>query len=337
MYRAHNSLGSMVSSSPLAEGDAGTSQTIAAMRGLIDQGKRDPTIHELAARIIRGSAVAPFDFRGEVNAIFAWVRHNVRFTRDVYGDEALHTAPEIVRLGIGDCDDFTVLLCSLLETAGHHTRIVTISSNASDPEAFSHVFPEVELPNGQWLAVDAGRKRAAVGKSPEHYFRRREWDAYADSYQDIQGFAGGTPMYRSGLRGLGASVPPNRLPPGANRPFVAPQLRATQKLFGLGNYGARAVRRNTFAHYGRLGQDSTDDSGFDWSQLETELPSLITAGTTGATGVINAINAPTVATAQAQSLTAEAQLASLNSIFSNPTILLIGGGLLLVFLLKGQS
>jgi hypothetical protein len=324
--------GSAVSAAALAEGDAGTAQTIAAMRGLIDQGKRDPTIHELAARIIRGAGVAPFDWRGEATAIFAWVRGNIRFTRDVYGDEALHTAPEIVRLGIGDCDDFTVLICSLLETCGHHTRIVTISSNPSDPEAFSHVFPEVEL-EGRWIPVDVGRKSPAFGKGPEHYFRRREWDASGPYFQDVAGYGANMSRLR-GLSGLGSSVPPNRLPPGAMRPHVVPQLRAAQKLFGLGHYGARAMRRNTFAGYGRLGQDdSGQDSGFDWSQFETELPSLITAGTTGATSIIKAVNAPATAQYQAQALTAEAQ----QSMSSMSTLLLLGGGLLVVVMLMRGS
>jgi Transglutaminase-like superfamily len=320
-----------ISQTPLAEGDAGTAQTIAAMRGLIDRGKRDPTIHELAARIIRGAGVAPFDWRGEATAIFAWVRGNIRFTRDVYGDEALHTAPEIVRLGIGDCDDFTVLICSLLETCGHHTRIVTISSNPSDPEAFSHVFPEVEL-EGRWIPVDVGRKSPAFGKGPEHYFRRREWDASGPYFQDVQGYGANTMSRLRGLSGLGASVPPNRLPPGAMRPHVVPQLRAAQKLFGLGHYGASAVRRNTFASYGRLGQDD-DDTGFDWSQFETELPSLVTAGTTGATNIIKAVNQPTTAAYQAQALTAEAQM----STSSLSTMLLLGGGLLVVVMLMRGS
>lgn len=351
MYgHSFHGLAGSVTGTALAEGDAGTAQTIAAMRGLIDAGKRDPTIHELAARIIRGAGVAPFDWRGEVTALFAWVRGNVRFTRDVYGDEALHTAPEIVRLGIGDCDDFTVLLCSLLETVGHRTRIVTISSNASDPESFSHVFPEVEL-DGQWVPVDAGRKRAAVGKGPERYFRRREWDTTSSQYQDVQGMGaigfdramGATTMNRSGLRGLAFAPLPAGLP-GAQRAInrQAPQLRAAQRMLGLGHYGARAVRRNRFSGYG-LGQDSTDTSGsgFDWSTFETELPSLITAGTTGTANIIKASNAPQVAAATNPFLNpayaSAYNAAGMSSLFANPTLLLIGGGLLLVMLMRSKD
>lgn len=345
MYgHSFHGLAGSVTGTALAEGDAGTAQTIAAMRRLIDVGKRDPYIHELAARIVRGAGVAPFDWRGEVTALFAWVRGNVRFTRDVYGDEALHTAPEIVRLGIGDCDDFTVLICSLLETIGHRTRIVTISSNASDPESFSHVFPEVDL-DGRWIPVDAGRKRPAVGKGPEHYFRRREWDTTSSQYQDVQGVtaigfaasgrAMGEMMNRSGLRGLAFASVPNGLP-GAFRPTQAPQLRAAQRMLGLGHYGSRAVSRNTFSGYGRLGDD-TSGSGFDWGALTN----LVAAGTTGTANIIKASNAPQVAAATNPFLNPAYAAAysgsSVSSLFSNPTLLLIGGGLLLVVLMRGKD
>jgi len=121
-----------MTSARLSGGDRGVEQTIDAMKRLIQEGKKDPLIHECAANILRNARVPAFDWHGEIRAIGEWVSRNVRFTRDVYGKETLHSAREIVRLGIGDCDDFTILICALLGTVGVKTRIVTISSPRLD-------------------------------------------------------------------------------------------------------------------------------------------------------------------------------------------------------------
>jgi hypothetical protein len=259
----------------LAEGDAGTAQTIQAMRRLIEQGKKDPRIHELAARII---AHCPPEYlpAGEAAAarsIFEWGLANVRYTPDVTGKETLHAAWDVARLGIGDCDDFTVLFCSLLETIGKQTRIVTISSHAEDPKQFSHVFPEVLL-RGRWIPIDAARRSAAFAKGPEHWYRRREWATSSGEYADVAGLNGYTQRHAMGYQ-------PAALP-RAYDPFVNPILRrAASQLrgrgpMGVGNYGRAALRR--------LGDDSTASSSIDWSGIAT----AIQAGTTGTANIITA-------------------------------------------------
>jgi hypothetical protein len=219
-----------VQSIPLASGDAGVEQTIRAMRRLIEQGKKDPIVHETAAMILRGANVPAFNWSGEVRAIYSWVLQNIRFTRDVYGKETLHSAPEILRLRIGDCDDFTILLCSLLGTIGHKTRIVTIAK-PEDERNFSHVFPQVCL-DGAWVTIDAARRNAAIGRNPENTERVRVWDTASDHFVDVQG-----------LNGEAAGRSPNALP-GAYPAWVAdPRFRSLRghTIRGVGHYGVGEV------------------------------------------------------------------------------------------------
>jgi hypothetical protein len=224
---------------PLAGGDAGVAQTIRAMRRLIDQGKKDPTVHETAARIIRGANVPAFSWSGEVHAIYTWVLSNIRFTRDVYGKETLHAAPEILRLGIGDCDDFTILLCSLLGTIGHKTRILTIAK-AEDERHFSHVFPQVWL-DGKWVTIDAARRGAAIGRNPENVDRVRIWDTASDEFVEVSGMSGSSTL--AGLNGA-AGAHPSALP-GAYPAWVADPrfrtLRGSTGIKGVGRYGSGEV------------------------------------------------------------------------------------------------
>jgi Transglutaminase-like superfamily len=280
---------------PLAGGDAGIAQTIRAMNQLIDQGKKDPEIHELAAKIITARRVPPdYDPRSallRIRAIGEWVGRNILYTRDVTGKETLHGAREVVRLKIGDCDDFTILICSMLGTIGIPCRIVTISSHSLDPSQFTHVFPEAKAGH-RWIPVDFARRNPAFGKGPEHWARRREWSTTSDEYEDVAGLGtyGGRPVtLQKRLAGsdLNAAATwagsagrrfrlgynPNALP-NAYTTKALPRFRRSKAIapMGMGHYGSRALSA--------LAQDD----GFNWASL---VPA-ITAATTGTANIITA-------------------------------------------------
>jgi hypothetical protein len=189
-------------------GDRGTEFTIARIRELVHQGMTDQLINRQAMAIVRAAGVQPFDFAGEVRAIYDWVRRNVRFFKDIEGVETLRTAREILTIQGGDCDDINaVLLPSLLLTIGHQVRLVTISNYPDQPRVFSHVYCQVEM-NGQWVDLDAARRDPAFGKGPRSYFRKRIWSLTSNDYRDVAGLAGYfTPSRgrngRPGMRRLG--------------------------------------------------------------------------------------------------------------------------------------
>lgn len=332
---------------PHLEGDPGVEQTIRQMRRLISHGKQDPKVHELAAQILRCARVPAYDWTGEARAIFDWWHKNIRFTRDVDGHETLHAPADILRLGIGDCDDFTVGICSLLKTIGADCHIVTI---AVDPEGeFSHVYPEVILPSGRSIALDAARQSAAFGKSPERWTRKRIWSVDSGEHVD---------MGRLGNLGFRQSVAPGQGPQGAWKANVYPPFRVAARQMtgsylsafpvapphqqfkrppiGFGNYGVPAARR-ALADFSRgdlrrtLGDDSGGD-GIDWSAISQ----AVTAGTTGAANIITAERAspfnlvPTTSMTQAARapilpLTSQIAVSPFSGI-SSSTLLLLGLG-----------
>src|SRR5579864_144100 len=332
-------LGAMHAQSiPLASGDAGVAQTIRAMRRLIEQGKKDPAVHEAAAQIITTAAVPAFDWAGEIRAVYNWVLRNIRFTRDVQGKETLHTAPEILRLRIGDCDDFTILICSLLGTIGHKCRILTISK-PEDERNFSHVFPQV-LVNGSWLTLDAARRGATIGKNPERVDRVRVWDTSSDNFVDVEGLAGH--YDRQSLSGS-AGRNPNALP-GAYPAYVAdPRFRTLRghTIRGLGRYGLGEVHKALAGTRRGMGQD---DGGVDWGAITQ----AISAGATGAANIISATRAapynlfpttnPNALAAMRPGVSPYGVTPPSASLFSSisPTTLLLGGGLLLAVVAMGR-
>jgi transglutaminase superfamily protein len=189
----------------MPNGDRGTEFTIARIRELIHAGMTDQLINRQAMAIVHAAGVQPFDFVGEIRAIFDWVRRNVRFFKDIDGVETLRTAREVLTIRGGDCDDITVLLSSLLLTIGHGVRLVTISSDADAPGVFSHIYCEVEI-GGQWVPLDAARRDPAFGKGPRQYFRKRIWSLTDNNYRDVSGLGGyfSLPRSRNGrMRRLG--------------------------------------------------------------------------------------------------------------------------------------
>lgn len=122
-------------------------------------GKIDPSIRALAYKLI--ADLPPKAFRAEADMLFRYVRDNVRYVRDINGVETLADAAQVLRQGQGDCDDKSVLLASLLESAGHPTRFKAVGFNAGQ---LSHVYVETLIGN-TWVPMDA-TERAPMGWSP---------------------------------------------------------------------------------------------------------------------------------------------------------------------------
>jgi hypothetical protein len=300
-------------------GDAGTAATIAAMRQLIDEGKKDPVVYELGRSILRSARIRQFDFAGEARAIYDAVRKHMRFTRDIRGKETLHSARELIRLAMGDCDDYTVLMCSLMESVGLQTRIKTVANDERDPQTFTHVFPEVLL-NGQWVAVDAARRSPAFGKAPRQSFRTRVWDTGSPEFTDVAGLAGlgayiPGPASRN-LRPLNPKMPARLRAALGSMPQHRAPARAPR---GQGNYGARALRSVQ-----GMGDDATDAAA------------LINSGELATANIITALRAnPNNLVPNTGSSLTTSPYSTTSSGWG--TILLLGGlGLVAVLAMRGR-
>lgn len=172
---------------PLLNGEQGTEQTVKLMRQLIDAALSDAGFVRQAIDIVR--SVPAFNDLGEVQALYNWVRRNIRYTKDPVTKEKLYPPQELLKIKAGDCDDIAMLLGAFLIALGYPARLVTISANAQHPEEFSHVYVEGEVPagSGQWIPMDAARLDAEFGLEPPMYFRKRAWSLTDSSYQDLNG------------------------------------------------------------------------------------------------------------------------------------------------------
>ena len=137
---------------------------------LIRQGAKDFYVRQKAIEIFRAMGVRPKDRFGEVCALFDWVRRNIRYTRDIFRVELLHSARRMLELRAGDCDDMTILLGALLMATGHPVRMVLAGFRRKKPHVYTHIYPEVNV-LGRWIAIDATVERP-IGWAPPAIWKR---------------------------------------------------------------------------------------------------------------------------------------------------------------------
>lgn len=145
------------------------------MRGLVRQGARNLAVRNTAIDIIRGRGVAPHDTLGQIRALYTWVRGRVGFVNDPVGVEQLQGAPYTLEHLSGDCDDYAVLLGSLMESIGIPAtlRFKVIAANPNQPRSFSHVYLTAQAA-GRTIPLDPIYRSTPFGFEYAHPYRTLE-------------------------------------------------------------------------------------------------------------------------------------------------------------------
>jgi hypothetical protein len=182
---------------PLMGGDSGVAQTIDQMRSLVNEAITDPSVLRTAKDIVR--SVPAFDDYSEAEALYNWVRSNIRFTKDPVDKETLYPPSEMLQIRSGDCDDISMLLGALLMAVGYPARLMTVAANGDE---FSHVYVEGQI-NGQWIPMDPARSDSQFGVAPPSYTRARWWSLSDSSQGDLPGTLGHYQRYKSVVSGMG--------------------------------------------------------------------------------------------------------------------------------------
>lgn len=134
----------------LPGGREGIKATLQIMSRMVRAAKKDPGVRELASMLIRD--VPQYDRVGEVHALHAFVRDHIRYTNDIRGVETLQTPRVTLSTGVGDCDDKSTLLASLLEAIGRATRFVAVG--IGEGTGYSHVLVEVRTGSHRWVPLE---------------------------------------------------------------------------------------------------------------------------------------------------------------------------------------
>lgn len=137
----------------LPGGWAGTDATVSKMQEMTTGkwGSRSPKIRALAINIVRAAKAPEKNYQAEMIAIHNWVRDNIRYTKDVNGQETLcYPEDTAFNTKAGDCDDKSMMEAALLGSIGITSRFVTIGLT---PFKYDHVYLQAR-PKDTWIALD---------------------------------------------------------------------------------------------------------------------------------------------------------------------------------------
>lgn len=130
------------------DGLAHTKDTVRRMAKLARKASHSYAIRSLATRIVHD--VPSKDRRGELAAIYRWVRDSIRYRFDPRGLEWLQAPERTIAERAGDCDDLATLIAALVQSLGHLARFRTVGAS---PQRQSHV--SVQAFDGrEWIDLD---------------------------------------------------------------------------------------------------------------------------------------------------------------------------------------
>jgi len=156
----------------LSDDNRATTESIEVIKSLIDQGKKDIIIRTLAEKITQ--YLPEKNYNKEVAAIYSFVTHRLRYTKDIHRVETVHRARDLLRRHrkAADCDDFVILTGALLQAIGHPVRIVIIGSNYSDKNDYSHIYIQTYI-NKKWVSLDGSVPGAKMGWEAPRYATKK--------------------------------------------------------------------------------------------------------------------------------------------------------------------
>lgn len=124
-----------------------------------------------------------------IDKVFGFVKSNVQFVEDdtqlkkifkvAKSRELLITPPVLLSMDRpkGDCDDFSMLVCSMLMAKGIQCDFVTVAANSDQPSEFSHVYCMARSRDGRSIPIDASHGKIA-GWETERSTRKQIWPVF---------------------------------------------------------------------------------------------------------------------------------------------------------------
>lgn len=86
---------------------------------------------------------------------------------------------------VGDCAVYSMLIAAMLGIFEMPWRLVTLAIDPRQPRIFTHVFPRAQMPDGEWMALDASHGLYPGWQVPaERIFRKQSWDENGEPIQE---------------------------------------------------------------------------------------------------------------------------------------------------------
>jgi hypothetical protein len=172
----------------LNDTDKSTRLTVAAMCRHIREAEQHPLMRRYA-REVKARWAAGNPATATAWGVFWFCKSTVRFRSDEAAmfsllnttDEYDLLIPPPVLMQMvrpeGDCDDFTMLACTLLRLNRIEPEIVTVACDPNDRRRWSHVYLRAILPDGRRIALDpTNGDYPSWEVPPAHCTRKQIWN-----------------------------------------------------------------------------------------------------------------------------------------------------------------
>lgn len=156
----------------------------AAIAEMISENRDDAEVYVWCRQYLYSRNVKARDDGGELRAlyaelrrIYAQIRNDVTYRSDPHGVDNFTRPGLTLKAHGGDCDDFTILCCVVLENLGYTTLFKVIKTKGSP--IFDHIYAMVGVPKlkpTDFIAFDASLSERNAGLGRE--VANSEIDAY---------------------------------------------------------------------------------------------------------------------------------------------------------------
>lgn len=171
-----------------ADNEQSTTATIREMIRLANDSARHPLPNSIVASLQCQLPPRPTSL-DLIRSIFWFVKGRVRFREDedILVKQMGYTDPyqELLISPIallqmprpeGDCDDFSMLVATLLLVAKLPVWYVAIAVDEKQPDRWSHIYCKVYLPDeNRYMAMDASHGQYPGWETGRRQFKRMEW------------------------------------------------------------------------------------------------------------------------------------------------------------------
>lgn len=149
------------------DGVPGNYEIVREMIRLIRNGvDYDLGLQALAARVLTDNGIDSHSpAREQLTAIVNFVAANVTYIQDIAGRiESLKSARQTLLDRYGDCDDQTVVNCSLAGCLGFEDVRIAMAKYDKDAKSFAHVYCTVYAANGERFVLDTSLPSPQLNK-----------------------------------------------------------------------------------------------------------------------------------------------------------------------------
>jgi hypothetical protein len=137
---------------------------------IIDNYTGNPVLVEFTAKLIKLNNIPARDEESLARYIQLFVKKHIKFFREY--PERWQSPLQTLALGLGDCDDKTILVASILRSFRLPIKLIFLRFESKDGKKYSHVFPKVKL-NNRWFALETVQDKFNFGDDPEAMARSK--------------------------------------------------------------------------------------------------------------------------------------------------------------------